>query len=84
MKKKIPTFTSDADAEHFVETADLTDYDLSGFQPVRFEFDKKAARLNMRLPVSLLDAVKARAKARGIPYQRLIRETLEQALTTQR
>jgi predicted DNA binding CopG/RHH family protein len=84
MKKKIPTFTSDADAEHFVETADLTDYDLSGFQPVRFEFDKKAARLNMRLPVSLLDAVKARAKARGIPYQRLIRETLEHALTTQR
>jgi predicted DNA binding CopG/RHH family protein len=84
MKKKIPTFTSDADAEQFVETADLTDYDLSGFQPVRFEFDKKAARLNMRLPVSLLDAVKARAKARGIPYQRLIRETLEQAITTRR
>jgi predicted DNA binding CopG/RHH family protein len=80
MKKKIPTFTSDAAAEHFVETADLTDYDLSGFQPVRFEFDKKAARLNMRLPVSLLDA----AKARGLPYQRLIRETLEQALTTRR
>lgn len=28
MKKKIPTFKTDAKAEHFVETADLSDYDL--------------------------------------------------------
>jgi predicted DNA binding CopG/RHH family protein len=28
----------------------------------------------------LLKAVKARAKKRGIPYQRFIRETLERAL----
>lgn len=82
MKKRIPTFKTDADAERFVETADLTKYDLSGFRPVLFEFEKKAARLNMRLPLSLLNAVKARAKARGIPYQRLIRETLERAISS--
>jgi predicted DNA binding CopG/RHH family protein len=35
----------------------------------------------MRLPVPLLDAVKARAKARGVPYTRFIREVLEQATT---
>jgi predicted DNA binding CopG/RHH family protein len=80
MKKKIPTFRSDAEAERFVETADLTEYDLSGAQPVRFEFEKKAARVNMRLPEPLLAAVKERARARGIPYQRFIREALEQAL----
>jgi predicted DNA binding CopG/RHH family protein len=33
----------------------------------------------MRLPVALLDAVKSRAKVRGVPYTRYIREVLEQA-----
>jgi predicted DNA binding CopG/RHH family protein len=80
MKKKIPIFDSDAAAERFVERADLTEYDLSHFKPVRFEFERKAARVNMRLPEPLLAAVKARAKARGIPYQRFIREVLEQAV----
>lgn len=28
---------SDAEAEEFVEKADLSEYDLSGFKPVRFE-----------------------------------------------
>jgi predicted DNA binding CopG/RHH family protein len=80
MKKRIPTFRSDAEAERFVETADLSEYDLSGATPMRFELEKKAARVNMRLPEPLLAAVKARAKARGIPYQRLIREALEHAV----
>ncbi len=80
MKKRIPVFESDEEAERFVETADLTEYDLSQFKPVRFEFARKDARVNMRLPESLLAAVKARAKARGIPYQRFIREALEHAV----
>ncbi len=82
MNKKIPTFKTDREAERFVDTADLSDYDLSGARPVRFEFEKKSARVNMRLPPPLLEAVKARAKQRGIPYQRFIREALEQAVTT--
>lgn len=82
MKKKIPTFKSDAEAERFVATADLTKYDLSGAKPVLFEFEKKDEQLNMRVPKSLLDAVKARAKVRGIPYTRFIRETLERAIST--
>jgi len=49
---------------------------------MRFEFEKKEAQINMRVPKPLLDAVKAKAKARGIPYTRLIRETLERSLTT--
>lgn len=80
MKKKIPTFETDEAAERFVETADLSEYDLSGAKPVRFEFEKKAARVNMRLPEALLAAVKERARARGIPYQRFIREALEEAI----
>lgn len=80
MKKTIPTFHSDEEAERFVETADLSEYDLSGGTLVRFELEKKTARLNMRLPASLLAAVKAQAAKRGIPYQRLVREALERAL----
>ena len=34
----------------------------------------------MRLPQPLIDAVKARAAERGIPYQRLIREAIESAV----
>jgi predicted DNA binding CopG/RHH family protein len=81
MKKKIPVFRTDEEAERFVAEADLTEYDLSQFKPVRFEFEKKSARVNMRLPETLLNAVKARAQARGIPYQRFIREALERAVT---
>jgi len=78
--KDLPPLRSDEDAERFVDEADLSAYDLSGFQPVRFEFEEKSAQVNMRMSQRLLDAIKAQAKARGIPYQRYIRETLEQAL----
>ena len=77
MKKKIPTFRTDAEAQHFVDTADLSDYDLSGGTRVQFEFEPKSASLNMRVPQTLLDAVKARARQRGIPYTRMIRQILE-------
>lgn len=51
--------------------------DLSEFKPMRFELELKSASLNMRLPAALLDAVKARARARGIPYTRYVRLLLE-------
>ena len=78
MKRKVPRMTTDEEAEAFLEQ-DLSDLDFSQFKPAKFEFQAKAARLNMRLPMPLLDAVKARAKARGVPYTRFIREVLEQA-----
>ncbi|HEY1432548.1 MAG TPA: CopG family antitoxin [Stellaceae bacterium] len=60
--------------------ADLTEYDLSGLRTVRFEFQPKSERLNLRVPKGLLDAVKAAAASAGIPYQRYIRQTLEAAV----
>ncbi len=63
-----------------IAQADLSQHDLSGFVPTRFEFEAKAAQLNMRLPQTLLAAVKAQAKVRGIPYTRFVRETLEKAI----
>ena len=78
-KRKVPRLTTDEDAEKFLEQ-DLSDLDFSQFKPVRFEFEKKDARLNMRVPLSMMRALKSRAKARGIPYQRFIREALAQTL----
>lgn len=75
--KSFPVFQTDEEAERFVDTADLSNYDFSQFRPVTFEFASKAAQINMRVPQPLLDAVKNRAKARGIPYTRYIRELME-------
>ena len=78
--KSFPVFKSDAEAEKFVEQADLSEYDFSDFRPVHFEFAKKTERVNMRLPEGLLRAVKERAAREGVPYQRFIRQTLERAM----
>jgi predicted DNA binding CopG/RHH family protein len=80
-KKKVPRFKTDKQAEAFL-TQDLSELDFSQFKPARFEFEKKDEQINMRVPRPLLAALKARAKARGIPYTRFIRETLERAMTT--
>ena len=76
--KKIPALTTDDAAERFVVEADLTEFDLAGFKPGQFEFEKKAAQINMRVPQPLLDAVKTKAQARGIPFTRYIRMLMEQ------
>jgi predicted DNA binding CopG/RHH family protein len=78
--RKLPTMRSDGRAARFVADADLTRYDLSAMQPLQFEFAPKEARVNMRLPGELLEAVKAAAQRQGVPYQRFIRQALERAL----
>lgn len=74
--KRVPKFKTDAEAETFLEQ-DLSNLDFKQFKPMRFEIEPKAAALNMRLPVALLIALKAKAKARGIPYTRYVRMLLE-------
>jgi predicted DNA binding CopG/RHH family protein len=80
LNRKVPRLKTDDEAEAFL-AQDLSKLDFSQFKPTRFEFEKKDEQINMRVPKPLLAAVKARAKARGIPYTRFIRETLEQAVT---
>ncbi|MGV8854630.1 MAG: CopG family antitoxin [Devosia sp.] len=74
--RKVPHFETDEEAAAFLEQ-DLSDLDFSQFKPHKFEFSPKAAQLNMRLPEALLEAVKSKAKAQGIPYTRYIRQLLE-------
>ena len=80
MKRKLPKLRSDKEAEAFVAKADLTEYDLTRLRTVRFEFQPKSERVNMRLPKPLLQAVKASAAKAGVPYQRFIRQALEMAV----
>ena len=79
--KAMPTLRSDKQAEQFVQSADLSQYDLSGFKPMQFELEPKSAALHMRIPQKLLDALKQKASQQGIPYTRYIRHLLEATLT---
>ena len=71
--------TTDEEAEAFL-AQDLSHLDYSQFKRGLLEFAPKDARVNMRLPASLIAAVKAKAGAEGIPYQRYIRRVLEASL----
>ena len=74
--QRVPELKTDAEAEAFLDQ-DLSGLDFSQFKPMRFEIEPKAAALHMRLPASLLDALKAKAKAKGVPYTRYVRMLLE-------
>lgn len=78
--RKVPALTTDEEAEAFL-AQDLSGLDFLQFKPLHSEFEKKAAQLNMRVPRSLLEAVKLRARARGIPYTRYIRELMERDIS---
>ena len=78
-KRSVPEMTTDEEAEAFLEQ-DLSDLDFSRFRPLDWERLPKTARITMRIPEELVTALKAKAAARGIPYQRLIREAIEKAV----
>ncbi len=74
---RVPVMTTDEEVEAFL-AQDLSTLDPAQFRPLTWETSPKTARINMRLPEALLTELKAKAAQRGIPYQRLIREALEQ------
>lgn len=71
--------TTDKEARDFLES-DLSGLDFSQFKPVRFELKPKDKALSLRLPESLLAAIRKEARREGIPYQRFIRAAIEKAL----
>jgi predicted DNA binding CopG/RHH family protein len=79
MKRKVPIFKTDEEAEAFLEQ-DLSDLDFSQFKPANFEWAPKTERITMRLPRDLLATIKASAAEKHIPYQRYIRQLIEQSL----
>ena len=67
MGKKIPPLRSDEEAERFVETADLSEYDLSEFKPARFEFEEPHMGTVFR--VALYGPDKDAKKARSLFHE---------------
>ena len=80
--RTVPLMTTDEEAEAFL-AQDLSHLDYSQFKSGLLEFAPKDARVNMRLPTSLIAAVKAKAGVEGIPYQRYIRRALEASLAVE-
>ena len=74
--RDVPVLRTDEEAEAFL-MQDLSDLDFSKFKRMHFEFEKKEAQVNMRIPESLLKQVKQKAKANGMPYTRYIRMLME-------
>ena len=83
--KKLPHLKTDAEAVNFIDTADLSEYDLGGTWLSFPEFIKQieAARktkaISLRLPVELLEAIRRKAAEAGVPYQRAMKASLEKA-----
>ena len=75
----VPPLANDAEAKAFLDQ-DLSGLDFSQFKPLIWEIQPKSARINMRLPQGLMEALKAKAAVLGVPYQRLIREAIEKAV----
>jgi predicted DNA binding CopG/RHH family protein len=80
MSKKFPDLRSDEEAAAWLQSADLSEYDLSGMKKVRFELARKDASISLRLPAALLATLKANAARANMPTQRLIRMMIEAQL----
>jgi len=81
--KRIPRLASEAAERRFWESHDSTSYvDWSSAQRVVFPNLKPTTRsISLRLPLRMLERIKAEANARDVPYQSLIKIWLEEKLS---
>ena len=61
--RRVPRLRTDEEAEAFL-AQDLSDLDFGQFRAGQLEFERKDARLTMRLPQPMLEALKQQARAR--------------------
>ena len=76
--KKIPKFKSIAEEERFSATYDSTDYvDYAKAEPAFFpELKPSNKTISIRLPESLIEAIKLLANKQNIPYQSMLKVLL--------
>jgi predicted DNA binding CopG/RHH family protein len=81
-RKSIPTFKSEAEEQEFWQKHDSTDYiDWSkGKIGVFPELKPSTKTISLRLPESLLAAIKTLANKRDVPYQSLMKVFLSEKL----
>ncbi len=69
--KYVPKFKTEDEEREFWATHDFTDY-LHQFKPVKLDLSKlkpSTKPITIRLPESLLDALKTLANKKDVPYQ---------------
>jgi len=73
--KSIPKFKTEAEEREFWEKHDSTEYiDWSAAKRARFPNLKPSTQsISIRLPLSLLEAIRIEANKRDVPYQSLIK-----------
>jgi len=83
--KAIPKFKSEAEERRFWETHDTTGYfDSTKMVRARFPNLKPSTQsISLRLPLSLLEAIRIEANKRDVPYQSLIKVWLSERLKQQ-
>jgi predicted DNA binding CopG/RHH family protein len=76
--KTVPKFSNEAEERAFWESHDSTDYvDWSKARRVLFpNLKPTTTAISLRVPVSLLEAIKVAANKRDVPYQSLIKTWL--------
>ena len=79
-RKPWPSFKTDEEAERFVDEADLSEYDWSVAEPVRFEFVADKDHVDLELTRATIDAVDDAARKRGISRNDFIRQAIDKAL----
>jgi predicted DNA binding CopG/RHH family protein len=80
MKKKLQKITTDKEAEDILND-DLSDYvNRNNFKRTTFEFAPKDKSITIRVSHPLLNSVQAIAEKQGVPYQRIIRQAIEEYL----
>ena len=70
MKKTFPDFATDAEAEAFVDDADLSEFDFSDMKSMSIVRRGEARAVHLTLPSRLIDELERRAEEAGIPFQR--------------
>ncbi len=81
--KRIPRLSSEGAERRFWEGRDSTGYvDWSRAERVVFPNLKPTTRsISLRLPLRMLERIKAEANARDVPYQSLIKIWLDEKLS---
>jgi len=85
-RKQIPTFANEDDERQFWsknDTSDFFDWE-NAVQVAMPELKPTTASISLRLPVSMLEELKALANKRDVPYQSLMKVYLSQQITRER
>lgn len=85
MKKRIPTFKSEAEERRFWQTHDSTEYvDWSEAETLALPKLKPSTKtISLRLPESMVEDLKILANKRDVPYQSLLKVFLAERLDSE-